>query len=378
MVSSLRNRYRGLKMKSARMLRFLCLLSASALAQSTTAVAAADLISQAASAPAQHPAMAVAQPQAASQPFPPPPPNDEASQQTNYGPGTYPAIRGNARPATGMTTDNGIAPLPPLAPPPMGRTGQTEMSPFTPAEIVQMRKQYDRTRKAKAHHPVRAVPRISSISVDLSPGAAPPIARMMPGEMSTILFLDASGNPWPLAAAPRVSDGRFFDAEWLRGTSTVIISALSPYEDGNLSVMLKDFPTPIVIKLATGEPDSREKTRIVDYRLDLRIPGRAPGAPAGVIGQRKIALYDDTMQQFLDGLPPKPAKVVKTIGSTSARTQVWELEGALFVRTALDIQTAFDQSIAAGDGTRVYRLPPTPFVTLSDGSRSITLQLDID
>lgn len=363
----------------------LCMVSASASAQSTTAVRTISPSSQATPAAASASAEPAQQRQKLAQPFPPPPagsapaqlaPNPAAVQQTNYGPDTYPAIAGNGQAAT-SASNNGIAQLPPLTPP-TTRTGEAEISPFTPAEIVKMRKQYDKTRKAKAFHPVRTVPRISSISVDLSPGTAPPIARMLPGEMSTLLFLDASGTPWPLAAAPRVSDNRFFDAEWLKGTSTVVISALSPYEDGNLSVMLQDFPTPIVIKLVTGEPDSREKTRIVDYRLDLRIPGRAPGAPAGVIGQRKISLYDDTMQQFLDGLPPKPAKVVKTSGTTSARTQVWELEGALFVRTALDIQTAFDQSIAAGDGTRVYRLPPTPFLTLSDGSRSITLQLDID
>jgi intracellular multiplication protein IcmK len=299
-------------------------------------------------------------------------------QQTNYGPGNYPAVSGAGQGGGNGAGNNGIAPLPPLAPPPSGATGQATISPFTPGQIVQMRKQFDKTRKAKAYRPVRSIPRISSVTVDLSPGASLPVARVMPGEMATVVFLDAGGAPWPLAAAPRVSDGRYFDAEWLKGTATVVISALSPYEEGNLSVMLQDFPTPVVIKLVTGEPDSAAKTRVVDYRLDLRIPGRAPGSPKGLVGTSKIALYDDTMQRFLDGIPPKPAKIVKASGTTSARVQVWALEGALFVRTVLDIQTAFDQCIAAGDGTRVYRLPPTPFVTLSDGGRSTTLQLDID
>ena len=61
-----------------------------------------------------------------------------------------------------------------------------------------------------------------------------------------------------------------------------------------------------------------------------------------------------------------------------ARTQVWQYGDAMFVRTNYDIQTAFDQSMAAADGTRVYRLPPTPYVTLSEMGRSVTLQLDIN
>lgn len=364
-----------------------CWLSTSALAQNAAPAAA-----QAGSTPgapgASAPA-AVPQPHSARAPqFPAPPQQGQSApaqtipgttqQQTNYGPGNYPAATGPGQPAGSGTVHNGVAPLPPLAPPTTGARGNEAVSPFTSKQIIQMRKQFDNTRKAKAYRPVRSIPRISSVTVDLSPGGSLPIARVMPGEMATLVFLDAGGAPWPLAAAPRVSDGRYFDAEWLKGTATVVISALSPYEEGNLSVMLQDFPTPVVVKLVTGEPDSNSKGRVVDYRLDLRIPGRAPGSPKGLVGTSKIALYDDTMQRFLDGLPPRPAKAVKTIGTTSARVQVWALEGALFVRTVLDIQTAFDQSIAAGDGTRVYRLPPTPFVTLSDGGRSTTLQLDID
>ncbi|RSZ55243.1 conjugal transfer protein TraN [Massilia atriviolacea] len=308
--------------------------------------------------------------------FPAPVPNQPV-QQSNFGPDTYaPAKHQNK--ARAVQSHDGIAPLPPLVPPDNLKQGQAAVSPFSEAEIVQMRKGYDRTRKAKAFRPVRTIPRISSITVDLAPGSTPPIARMLPGEMTTLMFLDATGAPWPLAAAPRVSDSRYFDAEWLKGTATVVLSGLSPYEDGNLSVLLEGFATPVVIKLATGEPDSKSDSRVVDYRLDLRIPGRAPGTPDGKMGPAKIALYDETMQRFLDGIPPPAAKAVRIDGARDIRTKAWALDGALFLRTDLDIQTAFDQSIAAGDGTRVYRLPPTPFITFSEGGRSVTMQLEID
>lgn len=314
--------------------------------------------------------------------FPPPPSAPRVITpiaQSSHGPATYgqpaaPAVQ--TGPAPGSA--DGIAPLPPLAPPPPSQLGDNLAAPFSPAEIVKMRKQFDSTRRAKAYRPVRTVPRISSLTVDLSPGSSLPIVRMLPGETSTLLFLDAGGNAWPLATAPRVSDGRLFDVEWLQGTATVVISALSPYEDGNLSVLLQGFATPVVVKLATGEPDSKATSRIVDYRLDLRIPGRAPGAPKGQTGTDKIALYDDIMQGFLDGVPPPAAKPIKVSGPSSGKARIWSHDGALFVRTPLSIQTAFDQSMAAGDGTKVYRLPLTPFVTLADGEHAVTLQLDID
>lgn len=287
------------------------------------------------------------------------------------------SVAGQPAPTAGAT-QNGIAPMPPLAPPSNYERAEQIVSPFSNQEIVQLRQRLDDSRKAKAFHPVRTVPRISSQSVDLSPGAALPIARTMPGETTTLVFLDASGAPWPLAAAPRVSAPNYFTVEWLQGTPSVVISARSAYEDGNLTAFLAGLATPVVVKLSTGEPDSKDKSRVVDYRLDLRVPGRGPNAQAPLMGPGKIALYDETMQAFLDGIPPADAKAVPVHGSALPHTQVWQYSGEMFVRTSYDIQTAFDQSVSAGDGTRVFRLPPTPFITLSELGRAVTLQLDIN
>lgn len=301
---------------------------------------------------------------------------------SGYGPGSYSVVGQGAGSSTQAAPNaggaNDLSSMPPLMPPTNFQRAEQGVSPFSGDEIIRLRQQLDKTRRAKSFHPVRAVPRISSMSVDLSPGSALPIARTLPGETTTLVFVDATGAPWPLAALPRISDPRYFDLEWLQGTPSIVVSALSPYEDGNVTVFLQGLATPVVVKLSSGEADSTEKNRVVDYRLDLRVPGRGPNAKAPLIGASKIALYDDTMQAFLDGVPPTNAKKVAMVGDSAAGTQVWQLGGALFVRTPYEIQSAFDQSMASADGTKVYRLGLTPYVTLAEAGRSVTLQLDIN
>lgn len=331
-----------------------------------------------------------------------------AFPQTNYGPANYPVQQpgqpfptaANGQVVTTMPPQQGFAPqyapqvaqgnlqgghypddgtrgLFPPTQPTAGEIASEVVSPFTPAEIRNLHKQYDASRAAKSDKTLRAVPRISSVSVDLSPGSAMPITRVLPGTPGAVIFIDSTGAPWPIAAAPRVSDPDLFYVEWLRGTPAVMISTFSQYETGTLTVFLQGLPTPVVIQIATGEPDSKESTRVVDVRLDVRVPGRGPNAKSAVAGPGKIELYNDTLQAFLDGLPPSGAQVVKANGEVPAGTKVWQLDNELFVRTTYDIKSPFDQTSSAANGTRVYRMPVTPFVTFSDMGRSVTVQLDI-
>ncbi|NMZ14970.1 conjugal transfer protein TraN [Pseudomonas proteolytica] len=273
--------------------------------------------------------------------------------------------------------DDGTRGLFPPNQPSAGVIAGEVVSPFTPAEIRQLKKEFDASRDAKAFKTIRAVPRISSISVDLSPGSSMPIARLMQGTPGSLIFIDSTGAPWPLAAAPRISDELLFYVEWLKPSHAVVISALSQYETGTVTVFLQGLATPVVIQLATGEENSKEISRIVDVRLDVRVPGRGPNAKNAVTGPGKISLYDDTLQAFLDGLPPTGAKAIKANGEIPAGTKVWQLENELFVRTTYDIKSPFDQTSSAANGTRVYRMPITPYVTFSDMGRSVTVQLDI-
>jgi len=335
--------------------------------------AASPVTTASAAAPAQSASSAQWLPADGAFPAPPSANRMQAAfPRSNYGAANYASPAGGRPPA-----QDGVAPLPALAPPSDYDRARALVSPLSEADIRKLRTQFDSSRKAKAYRPVRTSPRIRSASVDLSPGSSLPILRTLPSESSTLVFLDASGTPWPLAAVPRVARPDVASAEWLEGTPSIVVSMLSPYEETNLTVFLAGLATPVVVKLTSGEPDSKDQVREVDYRLDLRVPGHSPWAKPAIAGEGKVALYDDTMQAFLDGLPPQGATRLKPTGEVPPRTEVWQFANALFVRTDLDIQTAFDNTLAASDGTRVYRLPPTPYVTLSQLGRSVTFQVDI-
>lgn len=277
--------------------------------------------------------------------------------------------------------ENGVRDLPPLTPPAGYNISSYDqakkmVSPLSPEETKKLKKYYDETRAAKYYQPTNTIPRISSVTADLSAGAALPVLRTMPNETSTLVFIDSTGAPWPLAAIPRVSNPDAFDVEWLADSASVIVSAKNSYQKGNLTVFLHGLATPVVIRLITND-EPRGKTKIVDYRLDVRVAGRGPNAGDSIVGDNKIGLYDDVIQNFLDGLPPHDSVKVKFTGKPSLPVQIWKYKGALYVRTSLNIQNAFDQIISSGDGTKVYKIIETPFITFSDGDKKSVLQLEI-
>lgn len=298
---------------------------------------------------------------------------------SNYGPGQYGATGASSAPPPPPVAQAGAgqASVPPLVPAPTLRQAQEMVSPLTPSEIRELHQDFVATRQAKAQRPIETVPHISAVSVDLSPGASPPIARTMPGETTTLVFLDATGAPWPLAAQPLHSNNNF-EVMWLKDSPDVVIAAHSMFEGANLTVFLVGLPAPVVVKLSSGEPDSTATRRDVDYRLDLRVPGRGPNARPTTGGEGQIALYDDVLQAMLDGSPPSEAKPVEIMGDQPMRTQVWQLGDALYVRTPLAIESAYEQTMASADGMHIYKLALTPIVTLASGGQSLPLTLAIN
>jgi len=220
--------------------------------------------------------------------------------------------------------------------------------PLTPEQIAELRRAFESSRRAAAT-PAGVPPRptTSSVLVNLSPSAAPPVVRLGPGYISSLVFVDSTGQPWPIKAYS-VGDPNSFNIQWNKKSNTLLIQADAFFKRSNLAVMLDGLNTPIMLTLLAGQG-------AVDYRLDLRVPGLGPNA---VYGRAYLpSAADPMLLDVLNGIPPKNAKTLKVLGDDS--TKAWLLNNKLYIRTPLNIISPAWQSIMTSlDGTHAYQLQP--------------------
>jgi len=259
-------------------------------------------------------------------------------------------------------TASGNDPLPP-PPSPLYNQAQEAVSPLTPQEVRKLRGRAAEIDQALASPQVAIVPRISALTVDLSPGASLPLVRTAVNYPSSLSFIDSTGAPWKLGAAP-LSGNPDFTVLWVPNSPVMVVYAVKPFVSGNIAVYLDGLSVPIVLNVTSGEPDTLAKTWTVDSRLDMRVPRRGPAAQPGAAPEMRIGLHDRTLQSFLDGVPPKEARRLKTTGEVPD-TAVWQLGDDLYVRSRADIRDEFEATLSSADGTHLWKLPLTPYVSFS-------------
>jgi intracellular multiplication protein IcmK len=235
----------------------------------------------------------------------------------------------------------------------------------------------DQEKRARAWAPVDTVPRISTLTVSLAPGASLPLLRTAVNQPSSVVFTDSTGAPWPLAAPPYNGNENGFTVQFIPDSSVMIVQAKRQYDRGNITVYLKGLPVPVIVEVNSGEADSNSRTQVIDSRLDLRIPQRGPQAKRLPTGESKIGLYNATLQAFLDGIPPKEARRLKTQGDIPD-TAVWQLGDDLYIRSRSELRDDFEQTLSSGDGTTLYKLPLTPDAAFSVAGKTRYLTIDLE
>ena len=143
--------------------------------------------------------------------------------------------------------------------------------PLSPEQIKTLHYLFDQSQRAASAYPgVPPKPTSTSVIVNLSPGATPPVVRLSSGFVTSLVFLDSTGAPWPINAID-MGNPKSFNVEWNKKGNTLLVQALDHYQSGNLAVMLKGLDTPVMLTLLPGQ-------NAVDYRVDLRVPGIGPEA----------------------------------------------------------------------------------------------------
>ena len=229
--------------------------------------------------------------------------------------------------------------------------------PLSDDQIRTLRKLFDNSKRAAAESPTTpAKPTSSSIMVDLSPGATPPVIRLQAGFITAVQFLDSTGQAWPISAAD-LGDPDHFNMQWDQSgnPSTLLIQAGNGYQSGNLAVMLKGKSTPLMITLLPGQSS-------VDYRVDLRIPGLGPNASPEMSSMPDTESPD--LLNVLDGVPPQGAKALKV---SDSKSQAWSINGKLFLRTSLTLLSpAWLSTMSSPDGMHAYELVKSPVLLVSN------------
>lgn len=241
------------------------------------------------------------------------------------------------------------------------------LMPLNPQQIGTLRNMFDESQRAVTQYPgVPPKPTSSSILVNMSPGATPPVIRLRAGYVTSMVFLDSTGQPWPVVGydlgnpkafniQPSAPDGK---------SDTLIVQALERYEQGNLAVMLKGENTPVMLTLMPGQ-------HAVDYSVDLRIPGLGPNAMVAMNGLPEAE--SPVLMNFLDGVPPQDAKLLTVDG---APAQAWLYTSHLFLRTRVTVLSpGWVSSMSSPDGTHVYELAKTPVILASHRGEIIQLSI---
>lgn len=242
-----------------------------------------------------------------------------------------------------------------------------EVAPLTVDQIRALRKIVDDAERAAAAPP-RFVPKpvSTTVTATLTPGATPPVVRLAANFVTSILFVDQSGNP--LNILDVTPGGGSFTITWSKeqkATNKIDLSPKSTYANGNIAVLLDGIATPVSLTLVSGQ-------REVDYRVDVRVKGRFLTGSTGA----SAALPEGAspvMLTLLDGAAPEGARALI---SSNTNVQAWEFNKRFYVRTGMSLLSpAYISTIRSADGTAVFEIPPTPVLVALVGGSTVQINL---
>ncbi len=239
--------------------------------------------------------------------------------------------------------------------------------PLSTEQIVHLRQISETMEYAKAS-PAGTPPKPTATSqfVNLSPGSTPPVIRLAQGFVSSLVFLDSSGAPWPIAAYD-LGDPNSFNIQWDKTSNTIMIQAMKLYNYGNLAVRLRGLNTPVMLTLIPGQ-------KAVDYRVDLRVQGFGPNAKTMPLETGIPPSASELLLHVLDGVPPPGSKRLSITGGDA---RAWLANDRMYVRTNLTILSpGWLASMTSADGTHAYEMQKSPVLLVSWHGKVMQLKVE--
>lgn len=238
--------------------------------------------------------------------------------------------------------------------------------PLTPQQVVRLRQMIDVSQRAAAI-PANVPPKpvSSTLMVNLAPGATPSAIRLAQGYVSSLVFVDSTGSPWPIASYD-VGDPKANTIQWDGKSNILLIQAIAPYSDSNIVIRLIGLATPVTLELVSGQ-------RVVDYRADIHVSGIGPNSKDIPSGTRLPDSASQLLLGVLDGVAPPGSKQLSVRGGDA---QVWLLGDKMYLRTRFTVLSpGWVGKMVSPDGMNAYEIQTTSSILISQYGEPVELKV---
>jgi intracellular multiplication protein IcmK len=239
--------------------------------------------------------------------------------------------------------------------------------PLAPRQVVKLRQQIDVSQRAAAiPATVPPKPVSSTLMINLAPGTTPPAIRLAQGYVTSLVFVDTTGAPWPIAAFD-IGNPKAVGIQWDGKSNILLMQSITPYSYGDIVIRLVGLPTPLTLELVSGQ-------RVVDYRVDIHIPEIGPNTKELPMGTTLPGSANQLLLGVLDGVAPTGSRPLVVHG---ADAQAWLLGEKLYLRTRFTLLSpGWIGTMASLDGMHAYELPKTSSVLISRYGEPAELKIE--
>lgn len=242
-----------------------------------------------------------------------------------------------------------------------------ENMPMSPQQVVRLRQQIDTSQRAAVVPPtVPPKPVSTTLMINQAPGATPPAIRLAQGYVTSLVFVDSTGAPWPIASYD-VGDPKSTNIQWDGKSNILLMQSAMPYSSGNMVVRLVGLPTPITLEIVSGQ-------RVVDYRTDIHVPGIGPNSKEMPIGTPLPDSANQILLGILDGVAPAGSRQLMVKGGDC---QAWLLGDKMYLRTRLTVLSpGWIGRMVSPDGMNSYEIQKSASVLVSQYGNPIELKIE--
>ncbi len=228
--------------------------------------------------------------------------------------------------------------------------------PLNPQQVVRLHQQIDISQRAQATPPtIPPKPVSTTLMINLAPGTTPPAIRLAQGYVSSLVFVDSTGEPWPVATFD-IGNPKAVSIQWDGKSNILLLQSQSPYSYGDMVIRLVGLATPLTIELVSGQ-------RVVDYRVDIHIPRIGPNTKELPVGTTLPDSANQVLLGVLDGVAPPGSRPLTVRG---AHADAWLVGSTLFLRTRFTLLSpGWVGTMASPDGMHAYQLAKTSSVLVS-------------